>query len=326
MASSRQDAYAQPSRPRSMPRTGVGRLSHWTLLAGTVALPMLLAASLATLAWALPGSGDSARFAALGLSGIAVALIVSAVWVAAASLRARSREVERMRDERLALEAELASVAHDLRAPLVTANSYFELLAEEAFGRLPSEALQAAKRGKVASERARTLAESALRRSLRRGRDDAALDPVDIAAVVSEAVVGLHADLAESDAEIEIRDLPVASCDRDAMYRVFTNLIENAIKYAAPGRRPRILVSGYVEGDFVNIGVRDWGIGIARREQEQVFSLYERAEDVAAGATPGAGIGLATVRQLVQEQGGRVWIDPLVTDGTSVRVALPAAK
>ena len=293
MASPRQDAYAAPSRQRRASRAGESRLSYWTMLVGSVALPMLLAVSLATLAWALPGSGDSAMLAALGLSGVAFALLATAVWVVAASLYARSREAARLRDERRALEAELASVAHDLRAPLITANSYFELLAEEAFGRLPSEAIQAARRGKLASERARTLAESALRHSLRRGRDDAEVGPVDVGSVVSEVLIGLRADIAESEAEIEIRDLPAASCDREALYRVFANLIENAIKYAPPGRRPRILISGYLDGDFANIGVRDWGIGIARREQEQVFNLYERAEDVAAGATPGAGIGLA---------------------------------
>ena len=69
--------------------------------------------------------------------------------------------------------------------------------------------------------------------------------------------------------------------------------------------------------------MRDWGIGIARREQERVFGLYERADDTTA---PGSGIGLATVRRLVQEQGGRVWIDPLITDGTCVRLALPGTR
>ena len=324
MASARPDVHAQ--RSPSSQRAG-GRISYWTMVAGSVALPMLLAVSLATLAWALPGSGDSAMLAALGLSGVAFALVASAVWVVAAALRSRSREAERLREEQRALQAELASVAHDLRAPLVTANSYFELLAEEAFGRLPADALQAAQRGKIASQRARTLAESALRRSLRHSRDGAAAaTTVDLGALVGEVMIGLRADIAESDAEVEIRDLPAAHADGQAMYRVFANLIENAIKYAPPGRRPRIQVSGYPEGDFVNISVRDWGIGIARREQEQVFALYERADAASGSAAEGAGIGLATVRKLVHEQGGRVWIDPLVTDGTCVRLALPAAQ
>ena len=151
----------------------------------------------------------------------------------------------------------------------------------------------------------------------------ASSERVELETVVSEALLALRADLAESGAEVEVRGLPAVSGDREALYRVFSNLIENAVKYAPPSRRPRILVSGYREGELAHAAVRDWGIGIARREQERVFSLYERAEDAAG---PGMGVGLATVRRLVQEQGGRVWIDPLITDGTGVRVSLPAAK
>ena len=321
-----QDVYAPlPAFAQPAARPPAGRLSRWSRLAGSVVLPMVLAASIAVLAWALPGNGDSQVLAALGLAGVVFAIGGSIVWVVVALVQARAREVDALRAEQRQLQAELASIAHDLRAPLVTANSYFELLAEEAFGRLPAEAREAAERGKAASERARTLAESTLRRSLRRASGEAGAHgtSVDLNGLLAEVVTGLRADLAESDAEIEIRDLPAAAADRDALYRVFSNLIENALKYAPPDRRPRILVSGYREGEFATIAVRDWGIGIARREQERVFGLYERAGDATA---PGSGIGLATVRRLVREQGGRVWIDPLITDGTCVRLSLPATR
>ena len=326
MAFRSQDVYAPlPAFAQPAARPPAGRLSRWSRLAGSVVLPMVLAASIAALAWALPGNGDSQVLAALGLAGVVFAIGGSIVWVLVASVQARAREVDALRAEQRELQAELGSIAHDLRAPLVTANSYFELLAEEAFGRLPAEAREAAERGKAASERARTLAESTLRRSLRRARGEAGAHAtsVDLNGLLAEVVTGLRADLAESDAEIEIRDLPAAAADRDALYRVFSNLVENALKYAPPDRRPRILVSGYREGEFATIAVRDWGIGIARREQERIFGLYERAGDATA---PGSGIGLATVRRLVQEQGGRVWIDPLITDGTCVRLALPGTR
>ena len=330
-----EDVYAQvwSALPAGYPFADArrGRPAGWATLAGSVGLPMLLAISLAALAWALPGSGEPQALAALGLAGLAAALGASAVWAFAAAAQRRALELETLRAEQRALREELTALAHDLRAPLVTAHSYFELLADEAFGRLPSEAREAAKRGKVASERARDLADATLRRSLRAGGTRRPGRPaavgVDLNALVGEVLVGLAVQLAATDAEIEVRDLPVAAgADRDALYGVFSALVEHALQYAPPGRKPRILVSGYEDGDYASVSVRDWGPGIAGREHERIFGEFERRSDTAAGDAPGAGLGLATVRRLVREQGGRVWIDPLVTDGLCVRVALPRPR
>ena len=329
-----EDVYAQlrPALPAGFPFTDArrGAPAGWATLAGSVGLPMLLAISLAVLAWALPGSGEPQALAMLGLAGLAAALGASAVWVFAAAARRRALELETLRAEQRALHEELTALAHDLRAPLVTAHSYFELLADEAFGRLPGEAREAAERGKVASARARDVADAALRRSLRaggtrgaRGAGRPAAVGVDLNALVGDVLAGLAAQLAATDAEIEVGDLPVAAgADRDALYGVFSALVELALQYAPPGRAPRILVSGYEDGDFASISVRDWGPGIARREHGRIFGELERREDAASGAE----LGLATGRRLVREQGGRVWIDPLVTDGVCVRVALPRPR
>ena len=326
-----EDVYAQlrSALPAGFPFADArrGAPAGWATLAGSVGLPMLLAISLAVLAWALPGSGEPQALAMLGLAGLAAALGASAVWAFTAAARRRALELETLRAEQRALREELTALAHDLRAPLVTAHSYFELLADEAFGRLPGEAREAAKRGKVASERARDLADAALRRSLRAGDTRGVGRPsaagVDLNALVGDVLAGLAAQLAAADAEIEVGDLPVAAgADRDALYAVFSALVELALQYAPPGRAPRILVSDYEDGDFASISVRDWGPGIARREHERIFGELERREDAASGAE----LGLATVRRLVREQGGRVWIDPLVTDGVCVRVALPRPR
>ena len=213
------------------------RPAGWATLAGSVGLPMLLAISLATIAWALPGQGESQALAALGLAGIAAALGASAVWAVAAAARRRALEVEALRADRRALREELTALAHDLRAPLVTAHSYFELLAGEAFGRLPSEAREAAARGKVASERARDLADASLRSAL--GPADArrpGAGGCDLNALLSDVLAGLALPLATTEADIEVGDLPVAaSADREALGRVFSTLVERALQHAQPG-------------------------------------------------------------------------------------------
>ena len=328
MAIHGKDVYAlgetAPSEGASRP---IARATSLTTLAGTIALPMLLAISLAALAWALPGQGDSQAVAVLGVAGLAGATGFAAYVVIATAAERRARELETLRSEEAALRAELAAVAQDIRDPLVTANSYFELLASEAFGRLPAEAREAAERGRAASERARSLAEAKLQRSQQAGA--AATPGTDLNALLGEVLVGLSAELAATEADVELRALPSADAERDALFEVFTKLVENALGYAPPGRKPRILISGYDDSDYVSISVRDWGPGIARREQEQVAALVERGLEAPEGADADAldaELGLGAVRRLVHEQGGRVWIDPLVTDGTSVRIALPSAK
>ena len=261
----------------------------------------------------------------------AVLPLIAAVGAVAALRRfgAASRDGAAARDEPLAPDAAIAAVAHDIRSPLLTVHSYLELLASDAFGTLPADARRAARRATQAAGRAQSLVEEAVRqqalRTATRSSEPATppAEPVDLQAVLDEVVVSLEAELAAARAQVEVQDLPRVRGDGAALYRVFANLLQNAVKYGAPGTPPRVVVSAVVEGDRCEIAVRDWGAGIAPEERERVFEPRVRGEHVAG--RPGTGIGLATVRGLVTQQSGRVWADPTVTDGACIRISLPAA-
>jgi signal transduction histidine kinase len=241
----------------------------------------------------------------------------------------QSHELARTTAERRELSAEVealrndaAAVAHDLRSPLVTVRSYIELVDQGSYGPLPLEARRALERAVDASSRAQSLVESTLRRH-RGGTGDEAVAGREVAhldAVMRDVRVDLGAQLAAANARIDVDPLPAVLGDRDALMRIFRNLVENALKHAAPGSTPRVRVSASVFGQRCEIEVRDWGAGIPVNEQERVFNRYERGS-----RSEGSGIGLATVRQLVDDLGGQVWIDPETTDGTSVRLSLLAA-
>ncbi len=241
----------------------------------------------------------------------------------------QSHELARTSAERRELSAEVealrhdaASVAHDLRSPLVTVRSYIELVDQGSYGPLPLEARRALERAVDASSRAQSLVESTLRRH-RQEPGDAAVVGQEVAqldAILRDVRVGLGAQFAAADARIEVDPLPAVLGGRDDLSRVFQNLIENALKHAAPGSTPRVRVSASVFGNRCEVEVRDWGTGIPVSEQERVFNRHERGV-----RSEGSGLGLATVRQLVDDLGGQVWIDPEVTDGTSVRISLTVA-
>lgn len=241
----------------------------------------------------------------------------------------QTHELARTSAERRELTAEVealrydaASVAHDLRSPLVTVRSYIELVDQGSYGPLPVEARRALERAVDASSRAQSLVESTLRRH-RSGSGEFAIAGQEVSqldAILRDVRVALGAQLAAAEARIDVDPLPPVLGNGDDLVRVFQNLVENALKHAAPGSTPRIRVSASVFGNRCEVDVRDWGAGIPVSEQERVFNRHERS-----ARSDGSGLGLATVRQLVDQLGGQVWIDPEVTDGTSVRISLPVA-
>jgi signal transduction histidine kinase len=266
-----------------------------------------------------------AQIAALDWYGTGLAV---AIGVPLLVLLRQSHELARTTRARRALTAEIealreetAAVAHDLRSPLVTVRSYIELVDQGSYGPLPLEARQALERAVDASSRAQSLVESTLRRH-RGGQIDlvAGRELTQLDQVLRDVRVDLGAQLAAAGARIDVDPLPAVLGSRDELARVFRNLVENALKHAAPGSVPRVRVSASVIGNRCEIEVRDWGAGIAPVDQERVFTRHARG-----ARSEGSGIGLATVRQIVDGLGGQVWIDPEVADGTSVRISLPAA-
>ena len=225
--------------------------------------------------------------------------------------------------------AEIAALLHDLRGPLVTTHSYLELLAGEAFGPLSAAALGGVHRAAAATARAQTLASSmaapARERSVANETTAASAangrGTVELSALLPEVLDALAGEVNASGAAVSLGTLPAVHGERDALYRVFANLIENALKFAEPGSAPRIAILPEHYGGRTVIAVRDWGIGIPEPEREQVFEAMTRGSGVAG--RPGSGLGLATVRRLVRAQGGEIWVAGHTTVGACIHMVLP---
>ncbi len=239
----------------------------------------------------------------------------------AATLHGASRAVRRARGGAEQQRAEVASVLHDLRAPLMTARAYLDLLAAESLGPLSTDARDAAGRAAIAAARAQALATALA--GAKQSSPDAPASMVALGEVFEDVLAALDAPIRDAGAQVEIGTLPTVRGDREALYRIFANLIENAVKYRkADATAPRIVVSASRQGAHWRVAVRDWGIGIAAEERPRVFE--SRARGARGLDRPGQGLGLATVRTLVREQGGEVGLDPDVQDGICIEVMLPA--
>ena len=140
---------------------------------------------------------------------------------------------------------------------------------------------------------------------------------VDLEAVVSD----VRADLAVAleGAEVTVGPLPTVTGDEVQLRAVLQNLVANSAKFAAPGERARIEVRGTTTADGWRLEVVDHGLGVPEADRGRVFLPLARAHE----AVEGHGIGLATVRRIVDAHHGRIGIDETPGGGATVWIELP---
>jgi len=145
---------------------------------------------------------------------------------------------------------------------------------------------------------------------------------VDLAPLVAQIVESLQHQIRARDIEISVAPLPTVLADPLRINQVFTNLIDNAIKYM-PERAPRrisILVDDDADGHVFSVS--DSGGGIAPEDRAKVFRPFKRLDPNAPAA--GEGLGLAAVKKIIERRGGRIWIeDPESGPGTCFRFLWP---
>jgi signal transduction histidine kinase len=154
----------------------------------------------------------------------------------------------------------------------------------------------------------------------REGRRVLAPEPIELTGLMRTIAKSLALQIDQAGAEVSVDDLPQITSDRVALEQIFSNLVENAVKYLAPERKGQIKVRGWSEGATIVIDVEDNGRGIDPRDHSRVFDLFRRA---GAQDRPGEGIGLAHVRALVRRLGGTITLNSEEGRGSTFRVRLP---
>ena len=262
----------------------------------------------------------------------------------ASDLATINRELRHRNEEN---EVFVYSVSHDLRAPLVNLQGFSQELraARTELQRIIDTAdVPADVKARVHALLQEDMAEAlhyistavsrlgtnidALLRLSRIGRVEYRPALLDIAAIVARVVESLQATIAERGATVIVKDLAPCWGDPTAVEQVFANLLDNAVKYLGSARSGLIEV-GNVAADPVpaegialqTYYVRDNGPGIAAADQAKVFLPFQR---VHGDNVPGEGIGLATVRRIVERHGGRVAVESAPGAGSTFFVSLPA--
>ncbi|HQZ19093.1 MAG TPA: ATP-binding protein, partial [Vicinamibacteria bacterium] len=221
---------------------------------------------------------------------------------------ARLRRAEAERSELLAdlgrknaeLERFTYTVSHDLKSPLVTIQGFAGMIASDLGPAAPEQVRRDLARITAATNKMQSLLTDLLELS-RVGRIVNPVENVAFGEVAREAVELVQGQLTEKSVEVRIEEgLPTVKVDRRRLLEVLQNLVENASKFVAPGRPPRIEI-GLRPGPDRAFFVRDNGQGIDPAYAERIFNIFEKLDPKAEGT----GVGLSLVKRIVEAHGGR---------------------
>ena len=218
----------------------------------------------------------------------------------------------------------IANVSHELRTPLTSIQGYAETLLDAPPNGNTREFLEIIR--KNAARMTRLTEDLLTLARVESGEHKLDQKPIAASDLVHEAQQNLAA-LAKQygvGLEVEAKSESRVEADRDAIHQVFSNLIENAVKYAATGGR---VVLGARDLDHaVEFYVRDFGPGIASEHLPRVFERFYRVDKARSRETGGTGLGLAIVKHIVLNHQGTVRVESSLGHGSTFYFTLPVAR
>jgi PAS domain S-box-containing protein len=242
------------------------------------------------------------------------------------------------------LEQIVFVASHDLRSPLVCVQGFGRRLADaraEIVGLMARAEPRKAVAGRIAAIIDQEMPEalsriqrsvlkmdvllSGLLRLSRFGHAALRIETLEVRGIVADVVDDFKYTCREKGAQIAIADaLPRCRGDAGQINQVFSNLIDNALKYLDPTRPGRIFISGTTEGKEVHYCVEDNGIGMDPEHCEKAFEIFQRLNP--GDGIAGEGLGLTIVRRILLRQNGKIWVKAAPGRGAKFFVSLPADR
>ncbi len=235
------------------------------------------------------------------------------------SANEKLRELDRLKSSFVSM------VSHELRTPMTSIKGYVDNLLDGVAGPLNEKPAYYLKRVKHNVERLTRMINEMLDLSrIEAGAVKLAVGAVSIPELLNDVVEGFQTIAHEKALTVKAHateGLPHVQGDRDKLYQVLNNLIQNAVKFTPDGGR--ILVEAQAEDTgFIKVGVCDTGCGIAPEELGRVFERFYRGEAVAI-ENRGAGLGLAITKNLVELHHGQIWAESTPGEGSRFFFTLP---
>ncbi len=257
----------------------------------------------------------------------------------------KTKEIEKMLDELRYKNKEMEQIlyvaSHDLRSPLLNIQGFSRELqtsldeirailnesdvtveTRERFANHLEEDIPDALRFILKSSSKMDTLLSGLLRVSRMGRSPLNVKQLDMNKLVSDITETSKYMITEANTKIPINELPTCSGDEEKINQVFSNLLDNALKYRDRSRDGIIMISGKKEEGQVVYCVEDNGVGIAEIHKEKIFEIFHRLNPTDNSVT-GEGLGLVIVRRILDRHGGKIWVESEPGKGSKFFVSLP---
>ncbi len=240
------------------------------------------------------------------------------------------RDITELKKLETAKSMFVSMVAHELKSPLAAIESQLGILLHGAVEDDPAKSKQLAERSLVRARGLRTMVNDLLNlTAMETGNFTLRRQPLDIREPLHAAVDAAHDRALEKKVNISLDVTPeldgvLVLADKDSMFMVFSNLIDNAVKYTqGPGH---VIVTAAKQDSAVRVIVRDTGIGLSPDERDNIFDEFFRAKNEYTVHVPGTGLGLSLVKRLVEMHHGHIDVESERGKGSAFTVSLPIAE
>ncbi len=257
--------------------------------------------------------------------------IIGALHEKQLELEAQKREIEKQAEELRKTEEKLRisnreleqfayAASHDLKEPLRMIGTYIQLIQRSMGNQLDAATNEYMHFVTDGVERMQKLLNDLLEYS-RLGRRKDSIKPTNLNDILLLVLNNLMATMNETHAAIYANELPVVKGSSTEMIQLFQNLLANSIKFRKKDTVPEIRILHTVENGMHLFRFEDNGIGIPKEAQPKVFGIFERVHS--KSDYEGTGIGLATVKKIVKNMGGEIWLESEVGKGTTFFFTFP---
>jgi signal transduction histidine kinase len=239
----------------------------------------------------------------------------------------RTAELEKLNQRLTAEMAEkedfLRAVSHDLNAPLRNIAGMASMLILKYRGTLEADALQRLERIQKNVDVECELINELLELSRIKSRREK-IERIDLAELIKAVAEGFSSDLETRNITLRTRGhFPIMHGEKSRMRQVFQNLIDNGVKYMRDDSEREISISVEPRGNEIVFAFADTGMGIAQEEIPHLFHVFRRAKNASVMKIPGKGVGLASVKSIIENYDGRLWVESATGRGTVFYFAIP---
>lgn len=234
------------------------------------------------------------------------------------------RSEEALRELNASKDRLFSIISHDLRSPFTTLLGYCDLLQSDEFEWTVEETREYVRSIDMVARRTYSLIENLLEWSgVQTGRTERQPTTIGLSRIVSDAIEQSRqaAQAKEISLINGLEETRYALANPDMVASVMRNLLSNAVKFTRPGGAVR--VSAREVGDFVEVAVTDNGIGISQEDAAILFRTDAHHTTRGTANERGTGLGLLLCKELVERNGGEIWLESEAGKGTTVRFTLP---